>query len=55
MTVTTGQLEFEIKHLKRKLRVRAKEQLKEIMLIKKYESHPLFAVIEGEIESWEKV
>jgi len=55
LTVTTGQLAFEIRHLKGKLRKRDKQQLKEITLIKKYDSHPLFTIIEGEIEPWEKV
>ena len=55
LTVTSGQLAFEIKHLKGKLRRRDKQQLKEITLIKKYDSNPLFTVIEGEIEPWEKV
>jgi hypothetical protein len=54
LTVTTGQLAFEIKHLKGKLRRRDKQRLEEISLIKKYDSHPLFTVIEGGIEPWEK-
>jgi hypothetical protein len=55
LTVTTGQLAFEIKHLKGKLRRRDKQHLKEIIPIKKYDSHPLFTVIEGDIEPWEKI
>ena len=55
MLVTNGQLEFEISHLKRKLKLRDPQKLREIKLIKKFEPHPLFAIIEGEIESWEKI
>jgi hypothetical protein len=55
LTVTTSQLDFEIEHLKNKLKLRDGKKLKEIMLIKKFEPHSLFKVIEGEIEQWEKV
>ncbi|MFI5187968.1 MAG: pyrimidine dimer DNA glycosylase/endonuclease V [Chitinophagales bacterium] len=54
LTVTTGQVDFEIRHLKRKLKLRDRKKLKEIMLVRKFESHPLFKIIEGETESWEK-
>jgi len=53
--VTTGQLQFEIKHLKEKLKSRDAEKLKELTALKNLESHPLFKIIEGEIESWEKI
>jgi hypothetical protein len=55
LTVTTGQLDFEIKHLKAKLKLRDGEKLKELTAVKNFESHPLFTIIEGEIESWEKI
>ncbi len=54
MPVTSGQLEYELLHLKRKLLLRAPgwiERLPE----SHPDPHPLFYVIEGEIESWEKV
>ena len=54
LTVTTGQLDFEIDHLKSKLKLRDRKKLKEITAMKNFESHPLFRIIEGEIESWEK-
>ena len=54
LTVTTGQLDFEIDHLKRKLKLRDRKKLKELTAVKNFESHPLFRIIEGEIESWEK-
>jgi hypothetical protein len=53
--VTHGQMEFEIRHLKKKLKLRDPKKLKEIMIIKKFDPHPLFTIIEGEIESWEKI
>ena len=55
LTVTTGQLDFEIQHLKAKLKLRDLGKLKELIAVKKIESHPLFKVVEGQIESWEKI
>jgi len=55
ISVTKGQMEFEIKHLKRKLKLRDPQKLKEIIIIKEFEPHPLFTIIKGEIESWEKI
>lgn len=52
---TTGQLEFEKKHLLEKL---AKRSPGFAILLEKTVSlqpHPLFAVKDGEIESWEKI
>jgi asparagine synthetase A len=55
LTVTTGQLDFEIEHLKAKLKLRDREKLKELLATKKFEPHPLFKIIEGKIEPWEKL
>lgn len=52
--VTKGQVEFEMMHLKKKLKERDPEKLKEICKLE-LSTHPLFEVIEGEIESWEKI
>ena len=49
--VTTGQLAFELEHLRAKVRVRAPEweaRLGEPL------PHPMFEVVEGVIESWER-
>jgi hypothetical protein len=58
ITVTTEQLDYEFKHLQKKLKVR--DNLKWVnnkynTLTKEAESHPLFAVVEGKIEDWEKI
>ncbi len=53
LTVTTGQMRYEVKHLLNKLRIRDPERYKELKLKKKLENHSLFRIIEGEIESWE--
>jgi hypothetical protein len=55
LTVTTGQLDFEIKHLKAKLKLRDRKKLKELTAMKSFEPHPLFKTVEGETESWEKI
>jgi hypothetical protein len=55
LTVTSGQLNFEIYHLKRKLKMRDEEKLREIKSLEKIEPHPLFTVVEGETELWEKL
>jgi len=76
LTVTTGQLEYEFKHLITKLInpkrdinkaidnlkktniVYISTQNKEIKIIgelKNIQPHPLFKVVDGDIESWEKI
>lgn len=52
--VTAGQLDFELRHLKRKLRLRDRARYREICIVKKPEPHPSFTVIEGGIEPWER-
>jgi hypothetical protein len=49
ITVTTGQIEYELEHLKRKI---TRSPLHTIEPIKKI-NHPIFKIIPGEIESWE--
>lgn len=53
LTVTKGQLDYEAKHLSNKLHNRDLSKYNKFQLIKTFETHPLFEVIEGEIESWE--
>ena len=52
--VTAGQLSFEKNHLLEKLKVRDIMKYIEISEMANYETHPLFKLIGGEIESWEK-
>lgn len=47
--VTDGQLEFEWQHLQRKLEQRAPE-----LLGGSPRAHPLFVVVPGQIEEWER-
>jgi hypothetical protein len=53
--VTSGQLDYEKKHLLKKLKTRDSIKYKEFKLIDNLEIHPLFTVIEGDLEYWEKI
>lgn len=65
LTVTKGQLEYEFEHLQKKLEKRDNFKRLEnnrftncaiyYQSSTNLESHPLFKVIEGDIESWEKI
>jgi hypothetical protein len=55
ITVTQGQLDYEWQHLKRKLRVRAPARYRALLKVRQPEPHPLFRVVAGEVESWEKL
>jgi hypothetical protein len=54
LTVTNGQLTFEREHLRVKLRRRDPERFREFRLSRPIKTHPLFVVIAGAIEPWEK-
>ena len=53
LTVTTKQLAYEIDHLFKKLQKRDMQKHAEIKLNNIFDTHPLFELIEGEIEKWE--
>ena len=55
LKITEGQLRFEIEHLRKKLKLRDKIKLREISTINRIEAHPVFQVIPGQIEDWEKI
>ncbi len=53
--VTSGQIDFEWQHLLTKLKDRNSVQFEEIKLTNKVEPHPLFIVVRGNVESWERI
>jgi len=53
LTVTQGQVAYEMQHLLRKLKTRDSQKYRELINQKIIELHPLFIIIEGEKESWE--
>lgn len=55
LPVTAGQLEYELEHLKKKLFIRDKNRFEKICNLKAPKPNPLFKIIDGEIEEWEKV
>jgi hypothetical protein len=52
--VGSGQLAYELAHLKRKLAKRDKTHLKKIEGVKKARAHPVFAAKKGGVEDWER-
>jgi hypothetical protein len=58
MPVTSGQIEYEARHLLAKLERRSFDdylKFSRIVLDGKIEPNPLFTVVDGPIESWEKI
>lgn len=53
MTVTRGQLEYEFAHLRAKLQKRSPQWLENIGQMNA--PHPMFRIVEGVIEDWERV
>ncbi len=51
---TEGQLEYEWQHLRSKLKKRQPDMYKKFKSIKLPEPHPLFCIVRGEKEGWEK-
>ncbi len=52
--VTEGQLRYEVGLLSDKLRGRDPRRCEELVSIKETEPHPMFEVVQGAIEGWEK-
>lgn len=55
LPVTRGQLDYEFRHLLGKLSLRQKELYYNLRSITVIEPHPIFYVIPGEVEEWEKI
>jgi len=55
INVTTEQLNFEKNHLLNKVKLRDEKKYNEIIDLVDFETHPLFNLIDGEIEPWEKM
>lgn len=55
LTVTRGQLEWERRHLLAKLRRRDPPRAVALASIRRPRAHPLFRVVPGGVESWERV
>lgn len=55
LPVTTGQLAFEWNHLQAKLKTRCPPVYEKNLGTEFPETHPLFKVIPGEVEEWERI
>jgi hypothetical protein len=53
--VPRGQLEYEWGHLLAKLKMREPARLRQLRAVRQPEAHPLFRVVAGPLEAWEKV
>ncbi|MFH1770131.1 MAG: pyrimidine dimer DNA glycosylase/endonuclease V [archaeon] len=53
--VNKGQVDYEFKHLLRKLKERDEEKYKKIKNSEKIEVNPIFKVVSGGVEDWEIV
>lgn len=53
--VKKGQIIYEFKILKKRLKIRAKDKYREIKKVKRIEPNPIFRIIKGKKESWEKI
>ncbi|MET3683880.1 hypothetical protein ABID56_001996 [Alkalibacillus flavidus] len=57
LNVTKGQLGYEWRHLLSKLEVRSPDTLEQLKSVTEndIETHPMFTIIDGEVEHWERV
>jgi len=55
ITITSGQVYYEYKHLLKKLRIRDPELYRRIKTVAKIKLHPIFREISGDVEEWERI
>jgi len=55
MTVTQEQIAYEWEHLMAKLRRRDPQRFLDLKLVRKISAHPLFEIVHGGVEEWEKM
>lgn len=54
LAVTDGQLRYELWHLREKLKVRAPACYERLVALNTPRPHPIFEVIHGDVEPWER-
>lgn len=54
IAVVSGQIDFELAHLKRKLRLRHPARYRELLKVRAPLPHPLFRLVVGDIAYWER-
>jgi hypothetical protein len=53
LTVTSGQLNYEVTHLLNKLKTRDINKYEELKTRSTFDIHPIFRLVSGDIEKWE--
>ena len=53
LPVTSGQMDYELAHLRAKLSVRDPAALQRIAAVQEPEPHPMFKIVAGDVEAWE--
>lgn len=53
--VTRGQIEYELQHLRYKLKLRDPVKYSEIKELKVPDTNPVFTVVDGDVEPWELI
>lgn len=53
LSVTTGQVNYEVEHLLNKLKRRDDKKYKELKSKSTFDNHPIFKLVDGETEEWE--
>lgn len=54
INVTSGQIKYETEHLLKKLSLRDRDKFEKFSQLDRFEANPIFRIVEGDIESWEK-
>jgi hypothetical protein len=54
LEVTTGQLRYEMKHVRKKLKLRNPVRYRIVRNVRIPRPHPLFVKVPGNIEEWER-
>jgi hypothetical protein len=54
LRLTHGQMEFELGHLKAKLKLRDPESYQQISTLTQVGLHPMFDLVDGDVEDWER-
>ena len=55
LPITQGQLDYELSHLKKKLKQRDTQCYKNLTKAKTIEPNPLFFIVKGKVADWEKI
>ena len=55
LTVTRGQIKYEWDHFMAKLLKRDPQRFLDLMSVQIIDPHPLFKIIQGGVEDWEKI